>query len=50
MLTWKMQFNSGGKDDNDLLPGDKSYDDEWDTGSIAKDWKFTDVSVHQSQF
>ena len=44
MLTWKMQFDSGGKDADDLLPGDKSYASDWDTWSIDDDWKFTDVS------
>jgi VCBS repeat-containing protein len=43
MLTWKMQFDSGAKDADDLLPGDKSYSDDWDTWSIKDDWKFTDV-------
>ena len=44
MLTWKMQFDSGAKDVDDLLPGDKSYDADWDTRSIADDWKFTDMT------
>lgn len=43
MLTWKMQFDSGKKDADDLLPGDKSYDADWDTWSIKDNWKFTDV-------
>jgi VCBS repeat-containing protein len=44
MLTWKMQFDSGAKDADDLLSGDKSYDADWDTRSIADDWKFTDMT------
>ncbi len=42
MLTWKMQFDSGAKDADDLLPGDKSYDADWNTGSIG-DWMFIDA-------
>ncbi|MDH4321351.1 MAG: hypothetical protein OEV73_07605, partial [Desulfobulbaceae bacterium] len=44
MLTWKMQFDSGKKDADDLLPGDKSYDADWDTWSIKDDWKFKDMT------
>ncbi|MEW6427015.1 MAG: calcium-binding protein [Thermodesulfobacteriota bacterium] len=42
MLFWKLRFDSGAKDDNDLLAGDKSYGEEWDSRGTTDDWKYTD--------
>lgn len=50
MLAWKIKFDSGQKDDDDLiLLGDISYSDDWDT-SIRDDWKFTDEAANDVSF
>ena len=59
MLSWKMKYDSGAKDDDDVLtdfliggiPGlfrNKEYTEEWDTGSINGNWDFVDLGANFS--
>ena len=43
MLVWKIKFDYGKRDINDLLigVGDKQYDDDWES-NIADNWEFID--------
>jgi len=43
MLVWKIKFDYGKRDIDDLLlgVGDKQYDDEWDS-NIGDNWEFID--------
>lgn len=50
MLSWKMQFDIGARDDDGLSDdffrtGDKSYNDEWDRIRTSGDWDFIDQAT-----
>ena len=59
MLSWKMKYDSGAKDQDDVLTDflvsglggviaglyrNKAYSEEWDTNNISGDWNFKDLA------
>ncbi len=46
MLTWKIRFDRGERDDDDgPHDGVKPYNEDWDTGTVAGDWDFVDLKI-----
>lgn len=46
MLTWKIRFDKGFRDDDDgARIGPKSYIEDWDTNTIQGNWDFVDQSI-----
>lgn len=45
MLTWKIRFDRGMRDENDgPRQGPKSYTEDWDTSEVHGNWDFVDLS------
>lgn len=45
MLTWKIRFDRGMRDENDgPRDGPKSYTEDWDTSEVKGNWDFVDLS------
>nr|WP_316640417.1 calcium-binding protein [uncultured Roseateles sp.] len=44
MLMWKVRFDRGMSDDDDLVPfdGPKPYNEDWDSGAVKGNWDFVD--------
>lgn len=41
MLTWKIRYDKGFRDDNDAAHvGAKPYYEVWDAGAVSGDWDF----------
>lgn len=46
MLTWKIRFDRGERDDDDEPhDGVKPYNEDWDTGTVAGNWDFVDLKI-----
>ncbi|RDE48787.1 MAG: calcium-binding protein, partial [Candidatus Accumulibacter meliphilus] len=48
MLSWKLKYSSGQRDDDEHIStsaGDKPYDDDWDTNAVDGNWDFVDLST-----
>jgi Ca2+-binding RTX toxin-like protein len=46
MLTWKIRFDRGERDDDDAPhDGVKPYNEDWDTDSVAGNWDFVDLKI-----
>ncbi|WP_077328626.1 hypothetical protein [Hydrogenophaga sp. A37] len=47
MLTWKLRYDAGMGDDNDLIPanGQKPYTEDWDTSTVQGNWDFVDLGT-----
>jgi uncharacterized delta-60 repeat protein len=47
MLSWKLKYSSGQRDDDEhssSSAGDKPYDDDWDTNAVDGNWDFVQLS------
>ena len=45
MLAWKIKYDSGERDKDDIGElADKSYQDEWDSWTVPDNWKYTDAT------
>jgi Ca2+-binding RTX toxin-like protein len=45
MLSWKMKYDIGALDADDLMRGNKPYSEDWDSWTIQDDWDFVDYST-----